>query len=53
MIGLEALCPDKPRPKIIKAIYTSLAIPDLTERVEKERVWFLKVTGDIINPSLP
>jgi len=47
---LRTLYPDKLRPKILKVIYTSLAMPDLIERAEKEGIWVLKATGDIVKP---
>ncbi|MCS7113412.1 MAG: hypothetical protein RMJ00_04170, partial [Nitrososphaerota archaeon] len=47
---LGRLYPDKLRSKILKVIYTSLAMPDLVERAEKEGVWILKATGDIVKP---
>ncbi|MCX8170449.1 MAG: hypothetical protein N3E47_00540 [Candidatus Bathyarchaeota archaeon] len=48
---LRSLYPDKLKPKIIKVIYTSLAMPDLIERAEKEGIWVLKATGDIVEPK--
>ncbi|MEM2092321.1 MAG: hypothetical protein QXR59_03430 [Candidatus Bathyarchaeia archaeon] len=47
---LRTLYPDKLRPKILKVVYTSLAMPDLIERAEKEGIWVLKATGDIVKP---
>ena len=44
--------PDKLRDKVIRVIYTSLAMPDLVERAEKEGVWVLKATGDIVKPRI-
>ncbi|MEM2696001.1 MAG: hypothetical protein QXU09_03600 [Thermoproteota archaeon] len=48
---LRTLYPDKLRPKILKVVYTSLAMPDLIERAEKEGIWVLKATGDIVKPK--
>ncbi|MCX8171686.1 MAG: hypothetical protein N3E47_06975, partial [Candidatus Bathyarchaeota archaeon] len=51
---LRELYPEKLRPKIIKVIYTSLALPDLIEKAEKKDIWVLKATEDIVKPkSLP
>ncbi|MCX8176222.1 MAG: hypothetical protein N3E48_03190 [Candidatus Bathyarchaeota archaeon] len=47
---LRSLYPDRLRPKIIKVVYTNLALPDLIEKAEKEGVWVLKATGDIVKP---
>ncbi|MEM2913672.1 MAG: hypothetical protein QXR06_04955, partial [Candidatus Bathyarchaeia archaeon] len=47
---LRSLYPDRLRPKIVRVIYTSLAMPDLVERAEKEGIWVLKATGDIVKP---
>ncbi|MCX8205289.1 MAG: hypothetical protein N3H31_06535 [Candidatus Nezhaarchaeota archaeon] len=49
---LRKLYPDKLRPKVIKVIYTSLAMPDLVERAGKEGVWVLKATEDVVKPRL-
>ncbi|MBS7605978.1 hypothetical protein KEJ31_06730 [Candidatus Bathyarchaeota archaeon] len=48
---LRTLYPDKLRPKILKVIYTSLAMPDLIERVKKEGIWILKAIGNIVKPK--
>ncbi|MEM3591080.1 MAG: hypothetical protein QW702_03150 [Candidatus Bathyarchaeia archaeon] len=48
---LRTLYPDTLRPKILKVVYTSLAMPDLIERAEKEGIWVLKATGDIVKPK--
>ncbi|MEM2893560.1 MAG: hypothetical protein QW486_05410 [Candidatus Bathyarchaeia archaeon] len=47
---LRTLYPNKLRPKIVKIVYTSLALPDMLERAEKEGFWVLKATGDIVKP---
>ncbi|MEM2702949.1 MAG: hypothetical protein QXR45_07290, partial [Candidatus Bathyarchaeia archaeon] len=47
---LRSLYPDRLRPKIIRVVYTSLAMPDLVQRAEKEGIWVLKATGDIVKP---
>ncbi|MEM1582635.1 MAG: hypothetical protein QXK89_09035 [Candidatus Bathyarchaeia archaeon] len=44
--------PDKLRDRVIKVIYTSLAMPDLIEKAEKENIWVLKATGDITEPKI-
>jgi len=43
--------PEKLRPKIIKVVYASLALPDLIERAKKESIWVLKATSDIVSLS--
>ena len=48
---MRILYPEKLKPKIIRVIYTSLAMPDLIERAEKEGIWVLKATGDIVKPK--
>ncbi|MCX8169445.1 MAG: hypothetical protein N3E39_04520, partial [Candidatus Methanomethylicia archaeon] len=48
---LKNIQPSKIRSKIIKVIYTSLAMPDLIERAEEEGIWVLKATGDIVKPK--
>jgi len=48
---LRTLYPNKLRSKILKVVYTSLAMPDLIERAEKEGIWVLKATGDIVKPK--
>jgi hypothetical protein len=40
--------PEKLKPKIVRVIYTSLAMPDL---IEREGIWILKATGDIVKPK--
>jgi len=37
----------KLRPKIIRIVYASLALPDLVERAKKEDIWILKATEDM------
>ncbi|MEM0083594.1 MAG: hypothetical protein QW102_03645 [Candidatus Nezhaarchaeales archaeon] len=49
---LRTQYPDKLRSKILKVVYTSLAMPDLIERAEKEDIWVLKATGDIVKPKI-
>lgn len=49
---VKSMQPSKIRGKIIRVIYTSLAMPDLIERAEKEGVWILKATGDIVKPRI-
>ncbi|MEM1582354.1 MAG: hypothetical protein QXK89_07600 [Candidatus Bathyarchaeia archaeon] len=49
---VKSMQPGKIRGKIIRVIYTSLAMPDLIERAEKEGVWILKATGDIVKPRI-
>jgi hypothetical protein len=40
--------PEKLKPKIVRVIYTSLAMSDL---IEREGIWILKATGDIVKPK--
>ncbi|MCX8205420.1 MAG: hypothetical protein N3H31_07220 [Candidatus Nezhaarchaeota archaeon] len=47
---LGRLYPDRLRPRVVKVVYTSLALPDLVERAEREGVWVLKATGDVVKP---
>ncbi|MEM2214698.1 MAG: hypothetical protein QXI72_06825 [Candidatus Nezhaarchaeales archaeon] len=49
---LRTQYPDKLRSKILKVVYTSLAMPDLIERAEKEDIWVLKATGDTVKPKI-
>ncbi|MEM2276010.1 MAG: hypothetical protein QXU43_02860 [Thermoproteota archaeon] len=44
--------PDKLRGKIIPVIYTSLPMPDLVEKASERKIWILKATGNITNPSI-
>ncbi len=45
---LKATRPDLLRKRVILVIYTSLAMPELVEVAEKEGIWVLKATGDIV-----
>ncbi|MGP3704908.1 MAG: hypothetical protein ACKD6O_06405 [Candidatus Bathyarchaeota archaeon] len=47
---LRRIYPEKLKPRILKVVYTSLAMPDLVERAEKEGVWVLRATGDVVKP---
>jgi len=47
---LKRLYPDRLRPRLLRVVYTCLAMPDLIERAEREGVWVLKATGDIVKP---
>jgi len=49
---LKRLCPDKLRPRVLRVVYASLAMPDLVERARREGVWVLKATGDVVKPSM-
>lgn len=49
---LKSMRPNMVRDKIVRVIYTSLAIPDLVERAEKEGIWILKATEDIVKPKI-
>jgi len=49
---LKRFYPDKLRPKVLRAVYVSLAMPDLVERAEREGVWVLKATGDVVKPRM-
>lgn len=48
----ERMRPDKLRGKVVRVIYTGLAMPDLIEKAEKEGIWILKATGDIVRPRI-
>ncbi|MEM2424559.1 MAG: hypothetical protein QXM00_08800 [Candidatus Bathyarchaeia archaeon] len=48
---LREMHPDRLRPKLIRVVYASIALPDPVERAKKENIWILKATGDIIKPS--
>jgi len=48
---LKRLYPDRLRPRLLRVVYTCLAMPDLIERAEREGVWVLKATGDIVKPK--
>jgi len=49
---LRRLYPDKLRPRALRVVYVSLAMPDLVERAEREGVWVLKATGDVVKPKV-
>ena len=49
---LKRLYPDKLRPRLLMVVYASTALPDLIERAEREGVWVLKATGDVVRPRL-
>jgi len=49
---LKRLYPDKLRPRLLMVVYASAALPDLIERAEREGVWVLKATGDVVRPKL-
>jgi len=49
---LKRLYPDKLRPKVLRAVYVNLAMPGLVKRAEKEGVWVLKATGDVVKPRM-
>jgi hypothetical protein len=40
------------KPRILKIVYTSFALPDLITRAERENIWVLKATGDVVKPKL-
>jgi len=48
---LRRVAPDKLRPRVLKVVYASQAMPDLVERAEREGVWVLKATGDVVRPK--
>ena len=49
---LKRLYPGKLRPRLLMVVYASTALPDLIERAEREGVWVLKATGDVVRPRL-
>jgi len=49
---LKRLYPDKLRPRILRVAYTTLALPDLIARAEREGVWVLRAVGDVVKPKL-
>ena len=49
---LKRLYPDKLRPRILRVAYTTLALPDLVARAEREGVWVLRAVGDVVKPKL-
>jgi len=48
---LKRFHPDRLRSRLLKVVYACLAMPDLIERAEREGVWVLKATGDIVKPK--
>jgi uncharacterized protein YoxC len=49
---LKRLYPNKLRPRILRVAYTTLALPDLIARAEREGVWVLRAVGDVVKPKL-
>jgi hypothetical protein len=49
---LRRLHPDKVRPRVLRVVYTTLAMPDLIARAEREGVWVLRAVGDVVRPRL-
>jgi uncharacterized protein YoxC len=49
---LKKLYPDKLRPKVLRVVYATLALPDLIARAEREGVWVLRAVGDVVKPKL-
>jgi chromosome segregation ATPase len=49
---LKKSYPNMLRPRILKIVYTSFALPDLITRAEKENIWVLKAIGDVVKPKL-
>ncbi len=45
--------PDKLRGKVIPVIYTSLPMPELTERAADKNIWVLRATEDVVKPRPP
>jgi len=45
---LKRFHPNRLRSRLLRVVYTCLAMPDLIERAEREGVWVLKATGDIV-----
>jgi len=42
---LKRLYPDKLKPKVLRVVYATLALPDLIARAEREGVWVLRAVG--------
>lgn len=49
---LKKSYPNMLRPRILKIVYTSFVLPDLITRAEKEDIWVLKATGDVVKLKL-
>jgi chromosome segregation ATPase len=49
---LRRLHPDRLRPRVLRVVYTTLAMPDLIARAEREGVWVLRAVGDVVRPRL-
>jgi hypothetical protein len=49
---LRRLHPDRLRPRVLRVVYTTLAMPDLIARAEREGVWVLRAVGDVVKPRL-
>lgn len=50
--ALKRLHPDRLRPRVLRVVYTTLALPDLVVRAEREGVWVLRAVGDVVKPKL-
>jgi hypothetical protein len=49
---LRRLHPDTLRPRVLRVVYTTLALPDLIARAEREGLWVLRAVGDVVKPRL-
>jgi chromosome segregation ATPase len=49
---LKRLHPDRLRPRVLRVVYATLALPDLVARAEREGVWVLRAVGDVVKPKL-
>jgi SMC interacting uncharacterized protein involved in chromosome segregation len=49
---LRRLHPDRLRPRVLRVVYATLALPDLIARAEREGVWVLRAVGDVVKPRL-
>jgi chromosome segregation ATPase len=50
--ALKRLHPDRLRPRVLRVVYATLALPDLVARAEREGVWVLRAVGDVVKPKL-
>jgi DNA repair exonuclease SbcCD ATPase subunit len=50
--ALKRLHPDRLRPRVLRVVYATLALPDLVARAEREGIWVLRAVGDVVKPKL-